>query len=201
MRMDLAHRAFEKLMSNLSTIYSKMTEVDGMLFDAGIDLPWSRLNLSPIEYDTEEKVYEKGQVYDFYKDILDITKLAKNEVFFVDAYPDEEVLNLYLEKIAPGIGIRLLTNEPPRSSGKSYQAFTNFVTVARKFKQKPGVAFEVRRSTDCHDRLFFIDGICWVMGQSMKDAGRKPTYLVKIQSGTMFKKVWEDLWSQAQPLV
>ncbi len=40
-RIDLAYRAFDKLMSNLSTIYGKMVEVDRMLFDAGIELPWS----------------------------------------------------------------------------------------------------------------------------------------------------------------
>ncbi len=39
------------------------------------------------------------------------------------------------------------------------------------------------------------------MGQSVKDAGKKPTYLVKIESGTTFKQVWEDLWSKAQPIV
>jgi len=182
-------------------MYSKMAEVDRMLFEAGIELPWFGLKLAQIEHDAEEKVYEKGQVYEIYKDFLEITKLARTEVFFVDAYPDEEVLNLYLEKIASGIGIRILTNEPPKTSTKAYQAFTNFVAVARKFKIKPGVAFEVRKSRDCHDRLFFIDGDCWVMGQSIKDAGRKPTYLVKIQSGMMFRKVWEDLWSQSQSLV
>jgi hypothetical protein len=200
-RIDMAHGAFDKIISNLSTIYSKMAEVDRMLFDAGIELPWSGLKLAEIVYDATEKVYEKGHVYDFYKDILDITKLAKMEVFVVDAYPDEEVLNLYLEKVDPQISIRILTNEPRKTSAKAYQNFTNFVAVAKKFKLKPGVTFEVRKNTDCHDRLFFIDGDCWVMGQSMKDAGRKPTYLIKINSGVRFKKIWEDVWSQAQVVV
>jgi predicted RNA-binding protein associated with RNAse of E/G family len=44
-------------------------------------------------------VYEKGQVYDFYKDIREITQTAKNEAFVIDAYPDAEVLDLYLEKL------------------------------------------------------------------------------------------------------
>jgi len=201
MRIDLAHRHFRDFMSTLSAIYAKMAEVDKMLYGAGIELPWSDLKLATIEYGAGEKVYEKGQVYDVYKDIRDITTPAKSEVFLVDAYPDEDVLNLYLEKIAPGIKIRILTNEPAKTATRAYQSFTNFVTVAQKFKQKPGVNFEVRKSADCHDRVFFVDGDCWVMGQSMKDAGKKPTYLVKIESGLLFRKVWDDTWNQAQLIV
>ena len=139
----------------------------------------------------EEKVYPKGHIYDFYKDIRNITKDAKNEVFVIDAYVDEELLNLYLEKIPIGVKIRILTKEPKG----------NFVTVAQKFKIKPKVDFEVRRSNDCHDRLFFVDDECWVMGQSVKDAGKKPTYLVKIEGYDLFRNVFDDLWKMASKLV
>jgi len=139
----------------------------------------------------EEKVYPKGHTYDYYNDIRDITKDAKSEVFVIDAYVDEELLNLYLEKIPIDVKIRILTNKPQG----------NFITVAQKFKTKPRVDFEVRRSNDCHDRLFFIDDKCWVMGQSIKDAGKKPTYLAKIEGYALFKKVFDDLWNTASKLV
>jgi len=139
----------------------------------------------------EEKAYPKGHAYAFYKDIRDITKNAKNEIFVIDAYVDEELLNLYLEKIPIGVKIRILTKKPQG----------NFVTVAQKFKIKPKVDFEVRRSNDCHDRLFFIDDKCWVMGQSVRHAGRKPTYLVKIEGYNLFRKVFDDLWKNASPLI
>jgi len=144
-----------------------------------------------LDYGKEEKVYPKGHIYDFYKDIRDITKDAKNEVFVIDAYVDEELLNLYLEKIPIGVKIRILTNKPKG----------NFVTVAQKFKTRPNVDFEVRKSKDCHDRLFFIDNECWVMGQSIKDAGKKPTYLIKIKGYDLFRKVFDDLWKNASPLI
>lgn len=143
------------------------------------------------QFHKEEKVYPKGHIYDFYKDIRDITKDAKNEVFVIDAYVDEELLNLYLEKIPIGAKIRILTNKPQG----------NFMTVAQKFKTRPNIDFEVKRSQDCHDRLFFIDNECWVMGQSVKDAGKKPTYLVKIEGYTLFKKVFDDLWNVTSKLV
>ncbi len=191
MRTTAIHDVFKKFISNLKEIYDEMAKVDRMLFDAGIELPWMDLKLRPVIYEAGEKIYEKGQVYDFYKDIREITKQVKAEVFLIDAYPDEEVLDLYLEKIPPGIKIRILSNKPQG----------NFATVAQKFKKRPGVNFDVRVNKDCHDRLFFVDNTCWVMGQSLKDAGKKPTYLVKIESHDLFKKVFEDLWSQSQVLV
>ncbi len=162
------------------------------------DLPKAKLKVyvflksqRDFDYGKEEKVYPKGHIYDFYKDIRDITKEAKNEVFVIDAYVDEDLLNLYLEKIPIGVKIKILTKQPKG----------NFITVAQKFKIKPKVDFEVRRSNDCHDRLFFIDDKCWVMGQSVKDAGKKPTYLVKIEVYDLFRKVFDDLWKTASKLV
>jgi len=191
LRLGAIHERFKKFMSNLEQIYQLMVTVDKMLFEAGIELPWNNLKLTPVISEAGEKVYPKGHVYDFYRDIREITKDAKNEVFLIDAYPDEDVLNLYIEKIPPGIKIRILTKSPQG----------NFLKVAQKFKEQQGTNFEVRTSSDCHDRLFFVDNTCWVIGQSLKDAGKKPTYLVKIESYDLFKKVFEDVWIKAKTLV
>lgn len=139
----------------------------------------------------KEKVYPKGHVYDFYKDIRQITKNAEREVFVIDAYVNEELLDLYLEKISSGVRIRILTNKPQG----------NFIAIARKFRMRPNIRFEVRRNEDCHDRLFIVDENCWVIGQSVKDAGKKPTYLMKIEGYNLFKNVFEDLWKEASVLV
>lgn len=190
-RNEIIYSKFRKFASQIGDIYKKMREIDQMLLDAGFELPWEDLKLAPIDYGKEEKVYPKGHMYDFYKDIRDITKDVKNEVFVIDAYVDEELLNLYLEKIPLGVKIRILTNKPQG----------NFITVAKKFKVKPNVDFQVRKSKDCHDRLFFIDNECWVIGQSVKDAGKKPTYLVKIEGYDLFRKIFDDLWKNASILV
>jgi len=190
-RNEIIYGRFRKFASQIGDIFKRMREVDRMLLDAGFELPWEELKLTPVDYGKEEKVYPKGHIYDFYKDIRDITKDAKNEVFVIDSYVDEELFNLYLEKIPVGVRIRILTNSPQG----------NFVTVAKKFKMKPDVDFEVRQSKDCHDRLFFIDNECWVMGQSVKDAGKKPTYLVKIEAYDLFREVFNDLWKNASALI
>ena len=142
-------------------------------------------------YAKGERIYGKGEIYDFYRDIRDITKNAKNEVFLVDSYVDEEALDLYIDKIPKGIKIRILTNKPQGQ----------FLTVAKKFMARQNVNFEVRKSKDCHDRLFFIDNSCYVMGQSLKDAGKKPTYLVRIESQDIFKDIFEKLWDESSPLI
>jgi ribosomal protein L31E len=168
-----------------------MREIDQMLFNAGFELPWTELSLSPIDYGKEEKVYPKGYAYYAYKDILDIIKEAKNEVIVTDNFADEELINLYLEKIPEKVRIRVLTKEPKG----------NFMVVAKKFKTKPNVDFEVRKSMDWHDRWVFVDNGCWVLGQSVKDAGMKPTYLVKLEAYDLLKKAFDEVWNKASLLI
>jgi len=191
LRISAIHERFRKFADGLEDTYNHMREIDQKLFNMGFELPWEDLKLAPVVFSKDEKVYEKGMVYDFYTDIREITQTAKNEAFVIDAYPDEEVLDLYLEKLSPTVRMRILANKPKG----------NFMAVAKKFKQKPGVTFEVRGSPDCHDRLFFVDNSCWVMGQSIKDAGKKPTYLARMESHDLFRKVFEELWRNATQLV
>jgi len=191
LRIKAIYEKFRKFADSLEDIYNRMREIDQKLLNAGFELPWEDLKLAPVVFNKDEKVYEKGQVYDFYKDIREITQTAKNEAFVIDAYPDEEVLDLYLEKLSPTVRMRILTNKPKG----------NFIAIAKKFKQKPGITFEVRESPDCHDRVFFVDNSCWVMGQSIKDAGKKPTYLARMESHDLFRKVFEELWRNATSVV
>ena len=151
----------------------------------------SKPDLSTAIIPKEDYVYDKGQAYDFYKDIKAISLTANTEIFLVDSYVDEEVLDLYIAKLPTSINIKILTNKPQG----------NFLIISKKFKLKPNVKFEVRQSNDCHDRLLFVDNVCWVMGQSIKDAAKKPTYLVRIDASELFKKVFENLWKDSKVLV
>ena len=190
-RNEMVYNRFRKFASQIGDIFTKMRVVDQLLLDTGFKLPWEDMKLAPIDYGKEEKVYPKGHIYDFYKDVRDITKDTKSEVFVIDAYVDEELLNLYLEKIPTGVKIKILTNKPQG----------NFIKVAQKFKARPNVDFEVRKNKDCHDRLFFIDDKCWIIGQSIKDAGKKPTYLVKIEGYDIFRNIFDDLWVNSKVII
>lgn len=90
--------------------------------------------------------------------------------------------------------MHLLTTNFDRATG----------TVMQKFKVKPGITFEARKSSEIHDRVIFIDGTeCWVMGQSIKDAAkRKPAYMAPLPSDviSLKAKYYEDIWTRAVPI-
>ncbi|HYL65628.1 MAG TPA: hypothetical protein VEU72_00580 [Nitrosopumilaceae archaeon] len=148
--------------------------------------------VSPEKNGRIEKVYKPGQIYDFYKDIHNITLSAKNEVFVIDAYAHEDVIELYLDKLSVGIKIMILTSKPQG----------NFINIAKKFKQKHGNNFKVKINDHCHDRLFFADKKCYVIGQSIEKAATdKPTYLCEIQNSGAFRSVFQNLYDTAKTLI
>lgn len=137
------------------------------------------------------KLYAPGEAYDVYRDLSRIIAAAKQNVFLVDAYADEEVFDLYLAKLDTAVEIRLLT-KPPSTALK---------LVAKKFGARPGIQFEARGTMGTHDRVLIIDSAdCWVMGQSIKDAAaKKPTYLLPVDAVKDMVNLYEDAWRLAQP--
>ena len=152
-------------------------------------LNWKPL-VPPIQ-DSEEKFYEKGELYKFYRDILELVSHAKNEVIITDNWADEELINLYLDKVPRQVKIKVLTKRPQGQ----------FLVVGKKFKAQPNVNFEARTTAEWHDRWIFVDNECWVTGQSVKDAGTKPTYLIKLGGYGILKKAFDEAWNQASPIV
>ncbi len=139
-----------------------------------------------------EKAYAAGEAFDLYKDLRKIIASARTEVFLVEPYPDKEIFELYLEDVAPSVAIRLLVNDPKKQ----------FTPVASMFAVKPGRALEVRQSSSVHDRMIFVDGACYVLGQSVKDAAvKKPTYIVKIEgAGAASKALYDGIWQKSAPV-
>ena len=93
-----------------------------------------------------------------------------------------------MTKIPQGIKIRMLT-ENIRGS---------FRTVAKSFITNPKNNFEVRQTHKLfHDRVIFVDDVCYVTGLSIKDAAKKkPTYLDRFTGAKALemKNNYEDLW-------
>lgn len=139
-----------------------------------------------------EKVYKPGQIYDFYKDIKKITLSAQKEVFVIDAYAHEDIIELYLDKLPIGIKIMILTSKPQG----------NFINIATKFQKKHGNCFKVKTNKNCHDRLFFADKKCYVIGQSIEKAATdKPTYICEIQNSGAFRSVFQSLFDSGKKLI
>ena len=156
-------------------------------FDALIRGLISSLRLQLPE-DEIKGVYEPGDQYGFYRDLSSLIATAAREVFIVDAYLDEQVFNLYVDKVPVGATVRILSNK----------ISTNVDTVAKKYATSRPL--ELRSTADVHDRMLFIDQRGWVIGQSIKDAARKkPTYLIELEepSLTSERDIHNKIWSAA----
>ncbi|MGI0056773.1 MAG: hypothetical protein ACREAK_05300 [Nitrosarchaeum sp.] len=139
-----------------------------------------------------EKVYTPSQEYEFYEDIKSIILTAQSEVFLIDSYASENIISLYLAKIPVGIRIMILVKNP---QGK-------FIPIVTKFKKKHGKNFTVKINKKCHDRVFFVDKKCYVIGQSFDQAANnQPTYLCEIEKNGDFRNVYQPLFDKGKTLV
>ncbi len=134
--------------------------------------------------------YEPGAEYPFYRDLKIIVGFATNQLFVVDNYLDTQLFDIYMESVAPSSVVRVLTN----------QVSDAVKTVAQKFASRGN--FELRSSTDVHDRVVFADNRCWVIGQSIKDAAKKkPTYIVEHSGAETMRGIYDSLWAAATVVV
>jgi hypothetical protein len=135
----------------------------------------------------DERYYEENGQYDFYKDLKSIIINSKKEIFIIDSYLHEDILNIYLDKILPNIKINILTNSKTPKG--------NFPKIARMFSKKHQEIFEVRENEKCHDRAIFLDNDGWIIGNSIKDnAKNKPAYLIKLRRPKKLKEIYRKIW-------
>ena len=134
--------------------------------------------------------YEPGEEYQFYKDLKTIVGFAGQELFIIDNYLDTQLFDVYMENVIPAVAIRILTN----------QVSATLKAVVEKFAKRGN--FELRSSTDVHDRVVFADDRCWVIGQSIKDAAKKkPTYIVGHSGAGIMRGMYEPIWSKALSVI
>jgi hypothetical protein len=134
--------------------------------------------------------YESGGEYRFYLDLKTIVGFAARELFVIDNYLDTQLFDVYMESVNSSVVVRVLTNQVPDA----------LRLVAEKFARRGG--FELRSSTDVHDRVVFADGRCWVIGQSIKDAAKKkPTYIVEHSGSATMQGIYEPIWVSAVSVV
>jgi hypothetical protein len=206
---SIIERTFGNPSSNLTKYYGARSAGSHNLY--GVDTQQMQVNfesrakefesllrslLSELElYLPEERikgVYETGDEYGFYRDLSSLVAGATSDVFIVDAYLDESVFNLYVEKIPSGVNVRMLSNK----------ISSRVETIAEMYAK--GKPLELRSSSSVHDRAVFVDQRGWVVGQSIKDAAKnKPTYMVELGEPnlTASRKVHDSIWSSAKTIV
>ena len=138
-----------------------------------------------------ENIYDIDEIYNFNKDVRSIFLNAETKIFLIDPYADEDIIHSYVDKIPNQIEIIILTT-------KKYT--DKFLNQAKKFKRKSN-NFKVKINNNIHDRLFFVDKRCFVMGQSFGNpALTYPTYLVEIENAGSFRAVFQKLYDEGDNL-
>jgi hypothetical protein len=144
--------------------------------------------------DTKAQAFGPGAVYDFFKALGDLLSSAKASLLVVDPYMDAQIFDQYLSRTPAGIASRLLIGK----------ASPDLKAAAERFRGQHLANLEVRTSNELHDRLVFIDGdVCWVLGQSIKDAAvKKATYLAPLSPDVSYAKLalYEDVWKRANAI-
>lgn len=178
------------VLKNSSFVLTKFKELE----DTGFLMPsYIQKYPPPVALGMSEVIYSKGYAYDFYKDIKEILRPAAKEVSLCDSYVGEELVTLYFDSLRDKveIRIRILTSDQETHEKEK------FFEIAKKFALLPNKMLEVRVSSDCHDRMIFVDEEAWVCGSAFKDAGKKPTYLIKVKNAKGLKSIFDHMWAQA----
>ncbi|MCG8047365.1 MAG: hypothetical protein N0C89_02690 [Candidatus Thiodiazotropha endolucinida] len=164
-----------------------ITQIQGQVLDAIEEL---KLEL---ELDGRSEIgnaYEPGDVYKFFADLKSIISDAENELLIVDPYFNGEAFNAYLSEVDASINVRVLADR----YSKDIKAYVD------KHIDQYGSSIEIKRSKELHDRIVFIDdGVSWIMGGSIKDAGKKATYLIPLATPITEAKyaIYNEIWARA----
>lgn len=105
-----------------------------------------------------------GNVFSAKSMVRELLETAQGDVLVVDPYVGLGTLDCFRNLTVP---IRLLTGSQPDSVEPGFdRAIAAF--------NAEGHNLEVRRAQQLHDRHLVFNGRCWLVGGSLKDAGKKP---------------------------
>jgi len=116
---------------------------------------------------------------------------ADTEVVVVDNYVGPGTLDCLRDVTRP---IRLLTGQQANSVAAGFdRALADFRTEGR--------TIGVRRHGKLHDRYVVFNDRCWLVGSSLKDAGRKTFSMIEVvDSKAAIVAEIERKWTEAAPL-
>ena len=137
--------------------------------------------------------YAPGDVYKFFADLKAVINAAEAEIMIVDPYFNGDAFDAYLSELGSELHVRILADR--------YSKDIN--SYVQKHIAQFGTKIEIRRSKELHDRIIFIDDeSSWIMGGSIKDAGKKATYLIPLASeiSVAKKEIYSDIWSRAKSM-
>jgi hypothetical protein len=178
-----------------------LLEEDGLLAKSkisGIGLPTATLvKMYEAKQSTvlgNERVFPKGTQYEAFKEIKNILRSATKEIFIVDNYVDDTVLDI-LAALPVQPSLKLLTSNVPK----------DFSVAVKKFSSQYRRPVEVRlHQREIHDRALVIDDMYfYALGASIKDAGSQLFFINRVEDPTNISRLRTELrniWALAKPL-
>lgn len=191
-RLDLSKKVEFKAAFNTLALYWKpaINQIMGQVADAIEEI---KLELELDGRTDLGNAYAPGDIYKFFADLKALINNAKTEVVIIDPYFNGEAFDAYLSTASNGVRIRILADKYSKDIYK----------YIAKHKEQYKTTIELRSSEELHDRLIVIDNSStWIMGGSIKDAGKKATYLIPLSSqiADAKKTIYEQIWNRAEQL-
>ncbi len=117
-----------------------------------------------------EIALQAGSVFSAKSKVRELLETASDEIFIVDPYIGVGTLDCLRGVAVP---TRLLT-------GNVAQSIENGFDAALTAFQSEGHNLVVRKAAGLHDRHVVLNDRCWLVGGSLKDAGKKPFNCIEI---------------------
>ncbi|PSW58777.1 hypothetical protein C0W54_21180 [Photobacterium kishitanii] len=165
-------------------------QIQGQVLDA---IEKIKLDLELDDRSEIGSAYAPGDVYRFYSDLKNVINSAEHSVLIIDPYFDGESFNAYLSTLPENVEVKILSDRYSKDVS----------TYVDKHQKQYGSNIQVRRSKELHDRIIFVDSdMSWIIGGSIKDAGKKATYLIPLQSEITTSKlgIYGPIWDRASVL-
>ncbi len=128
--------------------------------------------------EVKQRIFFDGQIYVAFSFIVDLIKKAQNKLVLIDNYVDTNTLNLLCKKnkgvsvLIAGAGNGSLTIKDISKFNAQYNGLT------------------VKTRNDFHDRFLIIDNSeVYLIGASIKDAGKKSFGITKIEDQTIIDSI------------
>lgn len=109
----------------------------------------------------QQGVFFDGQIFDAYKFVNDIIRLAQKRVVLIDNFVDDTVLTM-LDKRKDFVSATIYTKQIPK------QLQLDIEKHNQQYRE-----IEINEFKQSHDRFLLIDNDVYMIGASLKDLGKK----------------------------
>ncbi len=133
--------------------------------------------------EVSQKIFFNGQIYDAFSLLVDIVKKADKTIVLIDNYIGVDTLNI-LAKKKEGVKVGIYTKKKSNLTKSDIEKFN------MQYKN-----LTVRTLDAFHDRFLILDSsICYHIGASLKDAGKKSFAVSKIEDEKIIEDILDKVW-------